>query len=197
MHDFFDYRTIAVAFALKSFLQALALIYVWHVDRRYPPARKWAIGSLILAAGTLLIAPDVDHLTTAIMVARVLLIYTGLYIFGIGIMEACVKRVRWRLFAGFWAVACLMQLWFSVYAPSITGRVGVFSFSVACGAGVVAFCGLCAPKGPLQGTRRLIGVLVAIQAVVAFFQGITAVDAQFFGGLRSVGLQVAFLFVSI
>ena len=196
MHDFFDYRTIAVAFALKSFLQALALIYVWHVDRRYPPARKWAIGSLILAAGTLLIALDVDHFMTTILVGRVLLIYAGLCIFGIGIMEACGTPVRWRVFAGFWAAACLTQLWFSTHAPLIADRVVVISFSVACGAGIVAIYALRAPEGPLQGTRRLIGILVATQAVVAFYEGLTAVDVHLFWGLQSAGLQVAFLFVS-
>ena len=58
----FDYRLLALIYAAKCILQALALLYVWHVERKYAPARKWAIGSLLLALGTLAIALGSDFL---------------------------------------------------------------------------------------------------------------------------------------
>ncbi|TAL79316.1 MAG: EAL domain-containing protein [Beijerinckiaceae bacterium] len=196
MHDLFDYRTLAAAFALKSFLQALALIYVWYVDRRYPPARKWAIGSLVIAAGTLLLTPNGSDFSMTVLVVRILLIYTGLFILGIGILEACVARPREEIFAAFWSLACLAQIWVSLHTPSVDVRVGVFSFSVACAASGVGACALNAPEGPLQGTQRLIGLLLVVQSVIALLQGLTAFDAHLILGAHSTALQIGFILVS-
>ena len=56
MRNSLDIRTLLVVFALIRILQAVGLVYVWRIHRKYEPARNWAIGSVLVAVGTLFIA---------------------------------------------------------------------------------------------------------------------------------------------
>ena len=103
----------------NAFCRLLALLYVWHVERKYAPARKWAIGSLLLALGTLLIALGSDSSPGVVIVARSLIIYIGLFIFGFGIVEACGSRASWRVLAAMLVLALVAHVWFSLVAPSV------------------------------------------------------------------------------
>ncbi len=197
MNDLFDYRTIAVAFALKCFLQAVVLLYVWYVDRKYPPARKWAVGSLLLAAGTLLIAQHLDTSSAAIIIGRNILIYAGLITFGVGIIEACAAPVPWRFFGALVIASLLAQWWFTVEMPSIPARAGMFSLSLALGASYVAVCALGSPPGPLRGTRRLIGVLLTIQVVASLFCCVASFQPHFASVFRTSIAQNGFILVSV
>ncbi len=185
MNDIFNYRTIAVVYALKCFLQAVALLYVWYVNRKYPPARKWAIGSLLLALGTALIALNPDISSTALIIGRNVFIYAGLVIFGFGITEACAAPAPRRFFGALAIAALLLQRWFTVQMPSTTARVIVFTLSLALGASYVAVGALRSPAGPLRGTRRLIGILLMVQASVALVCGVAAFQPDFIAGLQT------------
>ena len=200
----FDYRLLALIYAAKCILQALALLYVWHVERKYAPARKWAIGSLLLALGTLLIALGSDSSPGLLIVARSLIIYIGLFIFGLGILEACGSRASWRVLGGMLATALVAHVWFSLGAPSVSNRLIVFGVVVAASEAYVGLVALRSGPSPLRGTLQFIGALLLVQGCLIFLFGmsflpLTSVQvlhtpmAQTVGVLLNIG--TAFLLV--
>ena len=197
MNDLFDYRTLGLVFVLKSVLQAFGLLYVWYVDRKYPPARKWALGSLFFAVGTLLGLLHPDTLSVALIIGRNACIYAGLIIFGAGISEACSVPVPWRFFGTLVISAMAAQFWYAAYMPSTAARITVFSVSFGIGEFYVALRALRAPAGPLRGTLRLIGILLMMEAAAALFRGIWAFESNFNSVLQKSTAQTIFILVSI
>lgn len=197
MNDFFDYRTLGFVFVLKSILQALGLLYVWHIDRRYPPARKWAIGALLFASGTLLGLIQPDTSSAVLVVGRNACIYAGLLVFGIGLCQACSASLPWRLFGALLLAGLVADLWFTIHTPSISARIAIFSVSFGTGELCVAICALRAPAGPLRVTLRIIGVLLMLEAVAALFRAASALQVDYTSFLQKTTAQTVFLLVSI
>ncbi|MGA3303258.1 MAG: EAL domain-containing protein [Methylovirgula sp.] len=178
-------------------LQALALLYVWHVERKYPPARKWAIGSLLLALGTLLIALGSDSAPGSVIVARSLIIYIGLFIFGFGIVEACGSRASWRVLGAMLILALVPHVWFSLVAPSASNRLIVFGVVVAASEAYVGFVALNSRASPLRGTLQLIGGLLLLQSCIIFLFGASFLPLAWALSLHSPMMQTTGVLLNV
>jgi len=182
---------------MKCFLQAISLTYVWYANRKYPPARKWAIGSLLFTIGIMSILITHDTTSPALLLTRNLIVFAGLFIFGIGIAEACGAVAPWRLFAALTGAGLVGQLWFSAFAPSLSGRIIVFSSTMVIGELYVAYKAFAAPADPLRGTRRVIGFVLLIQAVSTLYRGFVASQMQFASIFQTSTAQTLFVLLSI
>ncbi len=197
MHDLFDYRVIATVFAVKSFLQALGLGFVWYAERRYAPARKWALGSFLVALGSTLVAFDPSPASGLLTCGRGLVIYIGMAVFGVGILDACAVRIRWSIITAIIGGAILAHGWFSMIQPSAPARFLVLAFSLSIGELYIAGEAIRAREGPLSGVRRLIGFLMLAQAVSSIVLGFSLSPLRAAPVLHTVAMQNLALFVVV
>ena len=56
MPDVLDIRTLVLIYVGINIGQTVVLVYLWSVQRNYPPAKDWAVGSLMFAIGLFLFA---------------------------------------------------------------------------------------------------------------------------------------------
>ena len=186
-----------MVFAMKAFLQALGLTYVWYAERKYPPARKWALGSLLLAVGIISILLTSDSSSTVLIIGRNVLIYSGLVVFGVGIGQACGGPPPWRLLCGVGAIGLIGQWWFTAVDPSISARIVIFSLTLTVGDLCLAFKAFRAPADALRGTRRFIGCLLLLQAVAALICCGGAIQTNFTSLMQTTTAQTIFILVSV
>lgn len=88
MASVLDIRTLVLVYVAINTGLALVMAYLWGVQRNYPPAKDWAIGSLMFATGLFLFSLRniVPPFLTEV-VSNVLLL-PGLMIFNFGIAKA-------------------------------------------------------------------------------------------------------------
>jgi diguanylate cyclase (GGDEF)-like protein len=92
-----DLRTIALVYVAVRIGLAMVLAYIWSVQRNYPPAKDWALGSILTAVGLFLIG--LRHLVSP-FVSELLsnaLLFPGWMIFDFGIVKACGRQPPYRL----------------------------------------------------------------------------------------------------
>ena len=83
-----DIRTLVLIYVGIRLGQAVVLLYLWRVQRNYPPAKDWAIGALMSAMGLLLFA---SRNVAPVLVSEILsnaLLLPGWMIFDFGIAKA-------------------------------------------------------------------------------------------------------------
>jgi len=197
MSDLLDFRTLLVVFALTRMFQAIGLIYVWHIDRRYVPARNWAVGSTLIASGAILMALRGQLPFDWAIIASNLLICAGILLFNGGIVQACARKVPWPIGLVFTSVTVLGQSWFTIGIPWVTARVVVLMCFIAAANGYAATSALRTPGGPLRGIHLFIAALLAIQANVSLVYGIAATQAETTSILHSTPAQALFLLSAI
>jgi diguanylate cyclase (GGDEF)-like protein len=197
MADFLDYRTLAIVLAAKCLFQAIGLGYVWYANRKFSPARDWALGWLLVAGGTFLVASQPDATSSVTIVFRICLIYIGLLTIASGLIRACGGRTPWRLFSAMLVVALSGDLWYSLVEPSLSARIVIFSAFLVLGDIYVAIVAFRAPRGPLRGTQRLIAILLLLQATAACVRGIASSRMEFAPLLQPTPAQMLFFLAAI
>src|ERR1700721_745578 len=99
-------------------VQAISLFYVWRVHKKYRPAADWAFGSLLVAAGMLLVAlRDVISPNCSIIGGNLGML-GGAMLFDAGIVRACERRPLWRAGWTILTAAMLLLVWFTIGRPS-------------------------------------------------------------------------------
>jgi diguanylate cyclase (GGDEF)-like protein len=171
-----DIRTLFLAAGLMRLVQVIALFYVWRVHKNYGPARDWALGSLLVAAGMLLIAlHDVISLDCSVIGGNLGLL-GGAMLFDAGIVRACERRPPW---AAGWTVltaAMLLLAWFTIGRPSYAARSAILTSVVfVCHFYTVWTC-LRVPRGPLRGTQWLVAGALAVEAVAGLVRCVDLVE---------------------
>jgi diguanylate cyclase (GGDEF)-like protein len=197
MNHCFDYHWLALIYATKCVLQAAALLYVWRVERKYGPARKWAIGSALLALGTLLISAGGDTAPALLILSRSVVIYAGAYVFGLGIADACGNRSAWRWLGAILAVAFCGHIWFTLGNPSVAGRLITFSSALALSEAAMGVVALRVRAGPLRGTLQILGALLLFQSVVIFAFGLSFSSLEFSQMLRTPTAQMTGVLLNV
>jgi len=123
----FDFKTLLLVYVAVHVIQAGGLVYVYHINRRYPPARLWALGSSLIAAGALLVAlrGAVSDILSILGGNATLMI--GVNVFYMGVIQIRDGRAPWRF--GWSAVAAGLAgyLWFTLVAPSMATRTVIFT----------------------------------------------------------------------
>jgi diguanylate cyclase (GGDEF)-like protein len=192
MAGLLDFRTLLVVFALIRILQAIGLVYVWRIHSNYVPARNWAVGSILIAAAALLGAPHGELSASWVLIAAQVLVFSGIFAFNSGIVQACMGNVPWRAGAALMVAALLGQTWFTIGAPSVGARVMILVCVIVASNGYATACALRAPRGPLRGTQLLIAALLILQATAALI-GAIGVQIEAPAMLKPTAAQVLFI----
>jgi signal transduction histidine kinase/CheY-like chemotaxis protein/HPt (histidine-containing phosphotransfer) domain-containing protein len=196
MADALDFRTLMVVLALLYFCEAAGLIYVWRTHLNYTPSRNWALGSVLIAVGTLFVAARGQFSGAAAIIAGNLCICTGILVYASGVVQASERKAPWRSGAALLCAYLLAITWFTIWVPSLETRILLFGCFTAVCLGFAAACALRAPPGPLRLTLSLIAALLALQAGTALMRGIAAMQfgATLFQASTS---QLVFIFSNI
>lgn len=123
MSPILDIRTLVLIYVGISIGQAVVLVYLWSVQRNYPPAKDWAIGSLMFAIGLLLFA--LRHQAPVILTEIVanLFLLPGLMLFNFGVVKASGQKPSFELGLAFCTLAIGTLAWFTFGSPNYPARV--------------------------------------------------------------------------
>ncbi len=118
-----DIRTLILVYVGIAVGQAVVLVYLWSVQRNYPPARDWALGSLLFAIGLSLFA--LRNLVSPVLseIVSNLFLLPGLMLFTFGIARAAGRRPALRLGLAVCVLAIGMLTWFVVGESDYQGGV--------------------------------------------------------------------------
>ncbi len=179
-----DYTTLLVAYAMIRVLQAVALVYVWRVHRRYAPLRELAVGSVLVALGTLVISAAAVLSPALWVIPQYVLIGAGAGIFNVGLVRMSDRPAPWRLAIGWSALYILARLAFVFIWPNNVFGVAIFTVFVAGCDGFAAVCLLRVPRTALKTTQTIIAglLVVEIAATILRFFGLVGWARDEFGG---------------
>lgn len=109
-----DIRTLVLIYVGINIGLAAVLIYLWRVQRNYPPARDWAIGSLLFAIGLFLFALRTRVPPVVSEILSNLFLLPGLMIFNYGVIKATGRRPPLRIGLAFGVLAIGLLIWFTL-----------------------------------------------------------------------------------
>lgn len=138
MESPFDVRTLMFVITIALICRAMVMGYVWQLDREYRPLQFWAIGSIMMATGVLLVGlREIVPLILSVFFGHVLLM-TGWLTMSGGTLVAMGRRPPWKHGLALTAVALGFTYWFLLVAPdfglrtlSVSLPVIVFDIYVA------------------------------------------------------------------
>lgn len=184
MFSSLDYTTLLVSYALVRVLQAAGLVYVWRVHRKFAPLRELALGSVLVAAGTLL-ASGPSALPADMWAAiRSAFILGGIAIFDVGLARLADRPPPWIAASVAVSVALAGKLSFALIWPSAAAGVVVFTIFGAVCDGYAAIALIRTPPGPFRLTQRLISGLLFLEITATVARGLALT-----AGLREDGLE--------
>jgi diguanylate cyclase (GGDEF)-like protein len=194
-----DFQTLLVCYALTRVLQAVGLVYVWQVHRRYAPLRELAAGSVMVAFGSLSLT-SLEPGSGTLAVLQTLMLATGSVVFNVGLVRLSDRPPPWMLAIG-WAAACIVarEIAIFIWPSAIAGVLVTTLFYVGCLAySTVAL--LRVPPGPMRVTQLVIAGLLIVQmagvierAMVLLAQGVSAPAVL----LQSSAAQTTFLLAAM
>jgi diguanylate cyclase (GGDEF)-like protein len=192
----FDFKTLLLVYVAIHFIQAGGLVFVYHINRRYAPARLWAIGSSLIAAGALLVAlRGTASDTLSILVGNGLLMI-GVNVFYMGVIQIRDGTAPWRFGWSMVATGLAGYLWFTLVAPSVAARTVIFTIvlvSLICLAGVNVWRGGTGDGSQHAGVRRFLAISLLADAALLIIRvyGMWAIGSA--DTLASNGYQAVFV----
>ena len=168
-----DLRTLVLIYVGIRVGQALVLVYLWHVQRNYPPARDWAVGALLTAGGLLLFAQrELAPMWVSEILSNALLL-PGWMIFDYGIVKATGREPPLKLGLTLCAVALGALVWHGIWVPNRAGVIFSHNLVLITFDLYAAYACLTAPKSCRTLTFRLIGLLLALLAATCLWRLLT------------------------
>lgn len=165
MNALLDIRTLILVITIIVTCRALILGYVWKITRPYPPASYWAIGSLLISIGVLLVGLR-DHISPliSILVAHTLIMggWAGIIC---GIVVAAGHKPAWRTSGIVIAIAIAVAWWFLDISPSFAKRTLAVSLPVIGFDLYAAYYCLRFQKAPQRGTFMALAMVMLLQAI--------------------------------
>lgn len=157
-----DVRTLVLIYVGIRVGQAAVLTYLWRVQRNYPPARDWALGSLFSAGGLFCFALR-DHVPLLLSeIVSNLLLLPGVMLFDFGIARAAGKYPPLALGFAVCAVGNGVLAWFVFVTPNYPAAVlaqNLIFFGFDFYAAVACFD---AKRSGDRATFRILGLLFSI-----------------------------------
>ncbi|MTJ83871.1 MAG: GGDEF domain-containing protein [Telmatospirillum sp.] len=198
MPETFDIRTMVFIYVGIRIGQAVVLIYLWSIQRNYPPAKDWASGALLSAAGLFLLAlRNWAPIWLAEVFSNVLLI-PGWMIFNYGIVRAAGRRPPMMPGILLCVVAIGLLAWFTLVTPDYRPQVltqntvfAVFDLSAA-------YACLRVREAGVARTFRLIGILLVILGTLCIWRmagGVFGLTLPFFPLSPRILLVSASIFI--
>lgn len=118
-----DIRTLVLIYVGINIGQTVVLVYLWSVQRNYPPARDWAIGSLMFAIGLFLFALRSQASPVLTELVSNLFLLPGLMLFNFGIVKAADRKPPFAFGLALCIVANGILAWFTLGSPNYPARV--------------------------------------------------------------------------
>lgn len=118
-----DIRTLVLIYVGISLGLAVVLIYLWSVQRNYPPAKDWAIGSLMVAIGLFLFALRQEAPVFLSEILSNLFLLPGFMLFNFGIVKAAGRTPPLNFGIAVCVLANAILVWFVLGAPNYPAAV--------------------------------------------------------------------------
>jgi diguanylate cyclase (GGDEF)-like protein len=118
-----DIRTLVLTYVGLTIGQAVVLLYLWSVQRSYPPAKDWAVGSLMFAIGLFLFALRTQASAVLTEIVSNLFLLPGLMLFNFGIVKATGRTPPMKSGLAFCLVAIAFIAWFVLVSPNYPAGV--------------------------------------------------------------------------
>lgn len=165
MPPILDIRTMVLIYVGINIGQTVVLFYLWSVQRNYPPAKDWAIGSLLFATGLFLFAlRNVAPVLVSEVLSNLFLL-PGLMLFNFGIVKAVGRVPPFALGAAVCVIANVILAWYSVVSPNYAAGVMVHNAVILAFDLYAAYVCLTAKTAKGNHTFRLIGVLFVLLVI--------------------------------
>lgn len=162
-----DIRTLVLIYVGINIGQSLVLVYLWSVQRNYPPAKDWAIGSLLFAIGLFLFAlrTQVPALLSEI-ISNVFLL-PGLLIFNLGIVKATGRKPPLRSGLAICGLAIAILACLTLVSPNyqlavLTHNLVFLTFHL-----YTAYACLSATTAKGNHTFKILGILFIILSMAS------------------------------
>ena len=164
-----DLRTMMLIYVGIRVGQAVVLMYLWRVQRNYPPARDWALGALLSAGGLFLFSlRELAPLWVSEILSNALLL-PGWMIFDYGIVKATGRQPPLKLGLTFCAVALGALVGHGI-SSNQAGAVFSHNLVLITFDLYAAYACLTAPHSSRSLTFRLIGLLLGILATTCIWR---------------------------
>lgn len=164
-----DLRTMMLIYVGIRVGQAVVLMYLWRVQRNYPPARDWALGALLSAGGLFLFSlRELAPLWVSEILSNALLL-PGWMIFDYGIVKATGRQPPLKLGLTFCAVALGTLVGHGI-SSNQAGAVFSHNLVLITFDLYAAYACLTAPHSSRSLTFRLIGLLLGILATTCIWR---------------------------
>ena len=118
-----DIRTLVLIYVGINIGQTVVLAYLWSVQRNYPPAKDWALGSLMFAIGLFLFS--LRNLVPAVLseIVSNIFLLPGLMLFNFGIVKATGRKPPFKAGMALCVIANATLAWFTLVAPNYPAGV--------------------------------------------------------------------------
>ena len=144
--------------------QAVMLVYLWRVQRNYPPAKDWAVGALMSAAGLFCLAlRDLAPAWVSEILSNALLL-PGWMVFDYGIARAAGKKPSVKLGLVLCALVIVSLVWHGFVAPNRSARILIHHLVFVAFDLYAAYACLSCSKTSRAVTFRLIAALLILSA---------------------------------
>lgn len=162
MAPVFDIRTLVLIHVAVNIGQALVMVYLWSVQRNYPPAKDWAIGSLMFAMGLFLFSLRNNVPIVVSEIVSNFFLLPGLMIFNFGIVKATGRKSPFYLGVTFCTLANVLLVCFTLVSPNPTTSALIHNFVIISLDLYVAYVCLKAKSAKGNYTFQILGVLYVI-----------------------------------
>jgi diguanylate cyclase (GGDEF)-like protein len=193
----FDASTLIAVHVFVRLTQAFVLLYVWHIHRRYPPARGWAIGASLGAIGlTVTSLRGVIPLWVAVLIGNPLLLI-GWMVFDFGIVAAAGGAPPRRLGVVLVAAATAALAWYLLVSVNYPARV-LAVVSCLISLDICAIIACLRHRGSSRvGTFRLLAGLLGLLSLSNLLRAVDAFQFHLTTILSITAQQTQFAFASI
>jgi len=173
-----DIRTLLLVITLLLVCRAAILVYVWRVAQHYAPIRYWALGSVAIAVGSMLVGlRDIASDLLSVWVAQTLISVGWLAVSG-GTVLAARRHVPWRLGVAVSLATVAGVSWFLFITPSFVARSVIVTLPAVLFDLYAAWSCLRARGNRQAMTLQLLGSLLCIQAAANLWKMVAIVQGN-------------------
>lgn len=165
-----DIRTLVLTYVGLTIGQAVVLVYLWSVQRSYPPAKDWAVGSLMFAIGLFLFALRTQASAVLTEIVSNLFLLPGLMLFNFGIVKATGRTPPMKSGLAFCLVAIAFIAWFVLVSPNYPAGVVTHNLVFLTLYLYTAYACLVAKTAKGNHTFRIVGLLCIALALACFWR---------------------------
>jgi diguanylate cyclase (GGDEF)-like protein len=193
----FDPRTLLHLFTLVRVTQALVMLQVWRTHRGFTPVRDWAIGSVAMASGLLLIGfRDQIPGWASVLLGNALLL-SGWILFDFGVLRAMGRKVPRRWGSALLATSLLFIFWFGTIRPDYLMRLLAFNLAILVIDGATVYACLRYAAGSKASTARMVAAATGMVMASSVLRLVHGFHAGAISALAPDLAQTQFFLVSI